>query len=151
MIKKHQVAGVLCIGMAVAGAISGLAALQACAQDAPPQPPAGGPTFEAVDTNKDGTISKAEFQAFLARMPAHGQGGPGMGWREEHIHHVMPMDIRSLDTNGDGKISLEEFAAPMKAHFTELDADHDGFLEQNELPQPPRDGGGMPPAPPPGN
>jgi len=151
MIKKHQVAGALCFGLAVVGAISGLGALQACAQNASSQPPSGGPAFEAVDTNKDGTISKAEFQAFLAHMPAHGRGGPGMGLHVEHMRHMMPMDIKSLDTNGDGKISLEEFSAPMKAHFAELDADHDGFLDQNEMPQPPRDGGGMPPAPPPGN
>lgn len=143
MIKLHQAAGVFGLGLIAAGAL----ALQACAQNAPSQPPVGGPAFEAVDTNRDGTISKAEFQAFVAHMPAH---GPGMGPREVHMHHMMPMDIKSLDKDGDGKISPDEFAAPMKAHFAELDADHDGFLEQNELPQPLREGG-MPPAPPVGN
>ncbi|WP_443749519.1 EF-hand domain-containing protein [Asticcacaulis solisilvae] len=148
MIRLHPVAGIIGVGIAAAGFM----ALQACAQNAPPQPPMGRPAFEDVDTNHDGTISKAEFQAFLARMPAHAHGGPGpdQGPRDGHMHHMMPMDIKTLDKNGDGKISFEEFAAPMKAHFAELDANHDGFLEANELPQPPRDGGGMPPAPPPG-
>jgi hypothetical protein len=129
------------IGGALAFAAAGLLALQACAQNAPaPPPPGGAPTFDAVDTDHDGTISKAEFQAFAAHVPAHSPG-------THFVHHTMPMDIKTLDANGDGKISFEEFAAPMKAHFAELDADHDGVLDADELPPPPRDG--MPPAPPP--
>lgn len=147
MFKMHYVVGAVALALAAAG----LTALQACAQNAAVPPPA----FEAVDTNHDGTISKAEFQAFVAHMPAHrqfgGQGGPGLGGAggPRFVHHMMPMDIKSLDKNGDGKVSVEEFAAPMKAHFAELDANHDGFLDAHEMPQPPRDGGGMPPAPPP--
>ncbi len=147
MTKMHQVAGALGLGIAAAGFV----ALQACAQNAAPQPPQGGPSFEAVDTNKDGTISKAEFEAFFAHMPVRGQGGAEMARHDGHMRRMMPMDIKSLDKNGDGKVSFEEFAAPMKAHFAEMDTNHDGFLEQNELPPPQRDDGGMPPAPPPGN
>jgi hypothetical protein len=143
MLKIYAVTG----GFGIVAA--GFLALQACAQNAPSQPPAGGPAFAAVDTNKDGTISKAEFQAFFAGMPP-ASGGPGMGPHDHHMHRMMPMDIKALDRDGDGKISPDEFAAPMKAHFAELDTNHDGFLEQNELPQPPHEGG-MPPAPPPGN
>jgi len=127
---------------ALAVAAAGLVALQAYAQDTAVPPPPAAPTFDAVDTNHDGTISKAEFQAFAAHVPAHGPGGPG----DRHVfHRVMPIDIKTLDTNGDGKVSFEEFAAPMKTHFAEMDTNHDGFLQANEMPRP---GGDMPPSPP---
>jgi hypothetical protein len=132
------------IGAGALAVAAGLVALQACAQNtAVPPPPGGAPTFDAVDTNHDGTISKTEFQAFVAHAPVggpHGPGGPG----RHFVRQMMPMDIKTLDTDGDGKISLEEFATPMKAHFAELDTNHDGFLDANELP-PPHDG--LPPPP----
>lgn len=149
MFKSHHVIAASTLALAAAGVM----ALQACAQSAA-RPAEGAPTFEAIDSNKDGTISKAEFQAFAAHTPPLVQGAPGPGGhREMHMHHMAPMDIKSLDTNGDGKISFEEFAAPMKAHFGEMDANHDGFLQAGELPPPPPplQDGGMPPAPPPGN
>ena len=104
--------------------------------------------FHDLDGNGDGVISRDEFDA--GHMHMHdgpppggpdGHGGPGM-WRHR-------MDLKSLDTNGDGKVSFDEFTAPMKQHFDEMDTDHDGALEQSELPQP-HDGDGPPPPPPPG-
>ena len=140
MFKTHYLAGTAALA---AGVIAGLVALQACAQDTAVAPPGGAPTFDAVDTNHDGTISKAEFQAFVARGPG-GRGGPG---GRHFMHRMMPIDIKTLDKNGDGKVSLDEFVAPMKAHFAEMDTNHDGFLQPGEMPQP---RGDMPP-PPPGN
>ena len=156
MFKTHYLIGAAALALAAGSAILGLGVFQASAQNTAVPSPGGATTFDVVDTNHDGTISKAEFQAFAARMPVHRQtgavmGGPGGGPdRQRFVHHLMPMDIKSLDKNGDGKVSFDEFAAPMKAHFAEMDANHDGFLDAHEMPQPPRDGGGMPSAPPPG-
>ncbi len=150
MLKTHHAIGAVALAFAAAGTIVCLGAFQASAQNTAVAPAGRAPTFEAVDANHDGTISKAEFQAFAARMP-HGPGGPGGPGGGHFVHRMMPMDIKTLDKNGDGKVSFEEFAAPMKAHFAEMDANHDGVLDAREMPQPPRDGGGMPPAPPPGN
>lgn len=39
----------------------------------------------------------------------------------------------SLDRDGDGQVSREEFAAPMNDHFARMDADGDGRLSTEEL------------------
>ncbi len=104
--------------------------------------------FADVDTDGNGTISPAEFDAAHQRMgEMHGHmhegwgppGGPG-GWHHDHG----PMDLQALDTDHDGKVSFAEFSAPMKSHFDEMDANHDGTLDASELPQR-RDGDGPPP------
>lgn len=40
--------------------------------------------------------------------------------------------IEQLDTNGDGKVSLEEARAPQKPRFNETDTDGDGFVSVEE-------------------
>lgn len=160
MLKTLSLAGIGAAALALAG--------PAChAGDGPPPPPPMGmhrhpPAFDDLDANKDGKVTKDEFAAPMAQRfgdidtngdgvitrdefdaahpPMHdGPGGPGM-WRRH-------MDLKTLDADGDGKISFDEFTAPMKQHFDAMDADHDGALEPNELPQP---GGGDGPPPPPG-
>ena len=44
-----------------------------------------------------------------------------------------PEGQASLDTDGDGQVSREEFAAPMNEHFARMDADGDGRLSTGEL------------------
>jgi len=147
-------------------AIAGLCALPALAEGPDGKGPQKGPmvrirhdrpVFADIDTNKDGTISQAEFEAFKPKGP---DGGPPPGGPEDDpggrpggrmFHHRMgPPDLKPLDANGDGKVSFEEFAAPMKDHFARLDTNKDGFLDADELkaPPPPREGegpGGPPP------
>ena len=40
--------------------------------------------------------------------------------------------IQQLDTDGDGKVSLEEAMAPQKSRFAETDTDGDGFISAEE-------------------
>ncbi len=51
-----------------------------------------------------------------------GGKGPGGGF------------IQHLDTDGDGKVSKEEFLA----EFDRLDQNQDGYIEESEAPPPPR-------------
>jgi len=90
--------------------------------------------FSKMDTDHDGAVSAAEFAAFGPDHGDHGrdheQGreGPPPPGMAPH-----PRDFKSLDTNGDGKISFEEFSAGQKARFEALDANHDGVLDADEL------------------
>jgi hypothetical protein len=121
------------------------------------------PTFEDLDTNHDGMVSKAEFDSWRAAhpMPGHpGQDGDGKGdwhgphggwgmYRERMWMHMREMDryhhggfgrhldFDAADTDHDGKISWAEFQAAADKHlkdrFDKLDKNHDGFIEKEEL------------------
>jgi hypothetical protein len=94
------------------------------------------PDFADIDTNKDGAISPAEFDAFHAErkqalddgdLPPPPPGGKRM--------RMAILGGERLDTNKDGKISFAEFSGPMKTHFEELDANKDGVLDETEQPK----------------
>ncbi|MBW8880535.1 MAG: EF-hand domain-containing protein [Asticcacaulis sp.] len=107
--------------------------------EAPPPDP-----FDAMDANHDGKVSQAEFDAFkpdVVFMRLDGPPPPGAPGRGFGMH--MQPETRSLDGNGDGKVSFDEFAKPMKDHFDRLDANHDGVLSDDEL------RADLPPPPPP--
>jgi hypothetical protein len=129
------------IGLTAAGAL-GLIAAVAVAADSPKiekrdvvirvAPPA----FADLDTNKDGAISTAEFDAFHAAhqpplaeddLPPPPPGGKRM--------RMMIMGGEGLDADKDGKVSFAEFSGPMKARFDELDANKDGVLDDSEQPK----------------
>jgi hypothetical protein len=174
---KVLTAGKAILALGVCGLVAGVAAAQttpssqASAAARPRAHPAGAadapfgamrpPTFEQLDANHDGVVSKAEFDAWRAAHPIVGRpmpdGAPGDdirgpgGWEGGMPHEMMwrhmrgmedhrgpRLDLAAADTDHDGKISWAEFqaaaAAHLKAHFDELDANHDGFIEKDELP-----------------
>jgi Ca2+-binding EF-hand superfamily protein len=72
--------------------------------------------LSAIDTNKDGVLTRAEFDQGQAQL---------MAQRE-----------KMLDRNGDGKVTDEERRDAMRAHvverFVEQDKNHDGALTEVE-------------------
>ena len=49
--------------------------------------------------------------------------------------HGAKAKMSAIDTDGDGRISLDEFLARDKALFARLDTNHDGYLEPSEMPK----------------
>jgi hypothetical protein len=109
-----------------------------------------GEHWAAMDTDGDGTISKAEADAGAPRMAEHFAGidadSDGHVTKDEmhaaraRFHEGMQARgeerFRSADTNGDGSIDRAEAQQGMPRaaeHFGELDADSNGLLTHEEL------------------
>ena len=72
--------------------------------------------FTAMDTDKNGQVSLAEFKAAAtARVSPNSEA-----------------TLQRFDTNKDGKVSLAEFRTPVLATFDQVDANKDGIVTQDE-------------------
>ena len=104
--------------------------------------------FKALDTDGDGKISQAEFDAAkadrFAKADADGDGkvtADEMKQAFERKHeermkkHEARMEehFKALDTDGDGAVSEAEMQAHHVQMFSKLDADGDGFVSEEEL------------------
>lgn len=128
--KRTTLTGLTVIAVALAGLSTAAVGQQRPGNG--PMGPQGGAAFERIfaeiDADNDGRITKEEVEAWKAAQP------------------------KVEDTNGDGKISAEELAAPRIAEATkraqeraarmvaELDTDGDGLLSAAELAQRPMGG-----------
>jgi len=74
--------------------------------------------FTKLDTNHDGQLNKAEFMAAAPQAPTAKPTGTDA--------------LAQLDKNKDGKVSPDEYRAPMLARFDAMDSNHDGTLSAAE-------------------
>lgn len=74
--------------------------------------------FDRLDANHDGVLSSDEINA--------GSGAEGGG-------RMMSMMLSRADSNGDGRVSREEFLSRPQRLFDRFDANHDDVLEPSEL------------------
>jgi hypothetical protein len=72
------------------------------------------------------TLLGISTAAVAQQPPAGGAGGPPTGSTQDYI--------KSLDKDGDGKLSKDEVAGtPMAADFDEIDTNKDGKLVAKEM------------------
>ena len=100
--------------------------------------------FDQLDTDKNGAISRDEFNAAHKDGGKDGgmggwghdgdkdHGGPGMGHGGRMGHGGGMMMAKMADTNQDGAIGKDEFLAAHAKHFDMADANHDGKLTPDE-------------------
>lgn len=84
----------------------------------------------ALDTDGDGKVSQAEFDAFLdtafARLDANGDGYLTIA---ESRTVMTPEQFAAANANGDDGISLSEFKVASQKDFVAADTDGDGSLD----------------------
>ena len=101
-----------------------------------------GAAFDRLDANKDGAISREEFNAapqrFERRMVIHRQGGaPGAPGMKAMHGRMMGMRLHGrmfdmADANRDGRVSLQEATGAALRHFDMADANRDGRITREE-------------------
>lgn len=81
-----------------------------------------------------------DVQVFTFRRSGP-EGGPppppGASGQQIFVRRFGPDGHGDMDKDGDGKVSQEEFLAPLREVFARMDADHDGFLDDGENAPPP--------------
>lgn len=107
------------------------------------------------DSNNDGVLTRAEFdagrQALFARLDADNNGqltreemqaerAEHRGRRGGHRGRPPGGGLEGADANNDGNITRDEFLARPIQMFDRLDANHDGVISAAERPQRPERG-----------
>lgn len=108
--------------------------------DGPPRQP-----FESMDRNGDGKVTKDEYRGNtpFERLDRNGDGvldgedlrgagsgDAGRGPGERPDRRKLREAMKAMDTDGDGKISKDEYTGPIP--FERLDRDNDGFLTEKD-------------------
>jgi Ca2+-binding EF-hand superfamily protein len=91
-----------------------------------------------VDTDHDGKISKAEFdaqsQAMFKRLDKNGDGKiEAAELPQRHWTQMGSRMFDKMDTNGDGKVTKAEFTAANDQLFQKLDVNGDGVITKDEM------------------
>jgi|SRR5579875_1956797 len=89
-------------------------------------PASGRPAFDRLlrrgDDNHNGKLEAEEYRAMLQDLRSFGEQAKKRAFER----------FKSMDKDGDGRISRGEFTGP-RQRFDSLDRDGDGFLTQPEL------------------
>ncbi|MFH0962716.1 MAG: EF-hand domain-containing protein [Planctomycetota bacterium] len=85
----------------------------------------------AFDTNKDKSVTRDEFLAVFQQMDANGNGSVDEGEAETYLR---PRTLLAqFDANSDGMLTQDEVEEKMWTQLSKLDSDGDGKLSLQEL------------------
>jgi hypothetical protein len=94
--------------------------------------------FTKLDANGDGVVDQAELdkarEAWHQRKDQQAQADAGTQAEKPKKEHHGGFMAR-IDTNSDGKVTTQEFAAAGDQMFAKFDANGDGKLAQDEMPK----------------
>ena len=95
---------------------------------------------EEADLNKDGRVTRAEFDASVAaHFKAAAKGAQTLTQAEyfadelERYRDINAKMFKRLDKDRDGKLTLAEFASGEERLFARLDRNNDGTLTEDEM------------------
>jgi Ca2+-binding EF-hand superfamily protein len=97
------------------------------------------PILNAIDSDHDGILSAEEIAAAPVSLKSLDKDGDGeLSSAELRPRQMTPLDrtrhmLDEWDTNKDGKIAKAEAPDRMQQQFESIDANHDGFLTEDEL------------------
>jgi Ca2+-binding EF-hand superfamily protein len=84
--------------------------------------------FDKIDTNKDGYLDRQELRVFAQRILAAGGGVPKQGFGPQGP------DFDALDKNADGRLTRDELkGTPWAVRFDEIDTDRNGYIDRREF------------------
>jgi Ca2+-binding EF-hand superfamily protein len=104
-------------------------------------PTANDPLLYAMDTDHDGILSAAELAAAGTTLLTLDRNHDGVITPEEMPAQVQSPEDRTtrmlaeFDTNHDDRIANSEIPERMQTQFDAIDANHDGYLDKNEMMQ----------------
>lgn len=87
--------------------------------------------FAGVDANRDGIVSRAEFDAYRARIDS-GRAPPEPSEGLASIGRIGARWFEKNDANGDGRVTWTEAEARPSELFDQIDSDHDGVISLSE-------------------
>jgi Ca2+-binding EF-hand superfamily protein len=92
------------------------------------------------DLSRDGQVTRAEFETVVAKeFSTAANGAPTMTLAQfnadqaSRYRDTNAKMFKRLDKDGDGKLTLAEFAAPSEKLFARLDRNHDGTITADEM------------------
>jgi Ca2+-binding EF-hand superfamily protein len=90
--------------------------------------------FGKADANKDGALDEKEFSAAMPKPPEPPKPPADAPKPPKFDPSVM---FKRADWNGDGKITPDEFAIPIRAMAMHADRNGDGAVSDDDRPGPP--------------